>query len=303
MLLAALLVNLVLVVPLSTTIEIAPGVDMPRVNLGTCCGSEVANAFPIWWSAGGRGVDTAYDYGKEVPGGKQTELRDAIAQVGAPREALFITTKIRAGLDPKHGLKACVGLDEHYALKAVAADLDELNVSQVDLVLLHAPCRDDATNAKLWSGLEQALAQNLTRAIGVSNFPKVQLEALLKHSSTKPAVQQCQMSMAHQEDEMLQYCREQGITFEAYGGMRGCPFDDSQVRSIAMGHGVDVSQVCLRWILQKGAAFAAGLGSNVSNMPFYAEDNLDLYDFELTVDEMKTLNAKGEQISSCAQGV
>ena len=68
-------------------------------------------------------------------------------------------------------------------------DLAELNVSKVDLVLLHAPCHSDKTNAKLWQGLEQALAQNLTRAIGVSNYAKDQLAALLKVGA--PVTLQC----------------------------------------------------------------------------------------------------------------
>ena len=262
--------------PIAPTIEIAPGVAMPRINLGTCCGSEATNSFPAWWKAGGRGVDTAFDYGKEVPGGKETDLRNAIAKVGAPRDSLFITTKIRAGLDALHGLKLCIGLDAEYALNAVKKDLVELNVSQVDLVLLHAPCKSDATNAKLWQGLEQALATNLTRAIGVSNYPKKQLGALLAQATTKPAVQQCQMSMAQQEDEMLQYCAEQGIVFEAYEAMRACPFSNPQVQSIAAGHGVGVSQVCLRWVLQKGAVFAVGLGANATEMPEYSKENLAL---------------------------
>jgi len=287
---------------LTPTIEIAPGVVAPRINLGTCCGSEVTNSFPIWWAAGGRGVDTAMDYGKEVSGGKQSEVRDAIASVGASREDVFITTKIRAGLDPFHGAKLCIGLDADYALKAVVADLAELNVTQVDLVLLHAPCHSDATNAKLWQGLEQAHARNLTRAIGVSNFPKPQLAALLEQATVKPAVQQCQLSMANQEDEMLAYCAAQGITFEAYGALRGCPFADAKVGAIAEAHGVGVSQVCLRWILQRGAMFAAGLGDNITNMPEYAHANLDLYSFELSADEMKVLDASGQQIGSCAQG-
>ena len=63
------------------TVEIAPGVDMPQVNLGTCCGSEATDAFPVWFSAGGRGVDTALDYGKEVPGGTQAELGAALAEM------------------------------------------------------------------------------------------------------------------------------------------------------------------------------------------------------------------------------
>lgn len=200
---------------LPPTVQIAPGVVMPRINLGTCCGSKVANAFPAWYNAGGRGVDTAFDYGKEVPGGKETDLHKAIVRSGAPRSSLFITTKIRAGLDVLHGGKFCIGLNAKYALDAVKADLAELNVTQVDLVLLHAPCNSDATNAKLWKGMEQALASNLTRSIGVSNYPKKQLAALLAQATTKPAVNQCQMSMANQETEMLQYCAEQGIVFEA----------------------------------------------------------------------------------------
>jgi diketogulonate reductase-like aldo/keto reductase len=152
--------------PIVPTVDIAPGVAMPRINLGTCCGSTVADAFPDWWAAGGRGVDTAYDYGKEVPGGKQTDLAKAIKRVGAPRDSVFITTKIRAGLDIAHGGPLCIGLDAAYAVSAIKADLAELNVSRVDLVLLHAPCVEAGTNAKLWLGMELALAMNLTRAIG-----------------------------------------------------------------------------------------------------------------------------------------
>ena len=107
--------------PIAPTVKIAPGVAMPRINLGTCCGSKVTSAFPAWYAAGGRGVDTAFDYGKEVPGGKQTDLSKAIAAAGAPRGSLFITTKIRAGLDVLHGGPLCIGLDAEYALKAVKA--------------------------------------------------------------------------------------------------------------------------------------------------------------------------------------
>jgi len=287
---------------ITSTIEIAPGVSMPRINLGTCCGSEATNAFPAWFGAGGHGVDTAYDYGKEVPGGKETELSAAISKVGASRDALFITTKIRAGLDILHLGPLCVGLNADYAYRAVVADLAELNVSHVDLVLLHAPCRSDSTNAKLWQGLERALASNLTRSIGVSNFNKKQLGALISTANVKPAVNQCQMSMANQEDEMLQYCAEQGIVFEAYSAMRGCPFSNPDVQQIAAAHGVGVSQVCLRWVLQKGAMMAVGLGSNATKMPSYAKEDLDLYGFELSADEMTTLSATGTQIGQCAQG-
>jgi len=169
-------------------------------------------------------------------------------------------------------------------------------------VLLHAPCASDATNAKLWRGLEAALAQNLTRAIGVSNFDKARLGALLKVAATKPAVNQCQMSMAHQEREMLEYCAEKGIVFEAYAAMRGCPFSDPRVQRVAAAHGVGASQVCLRWVLQTGAAMAVGLGKNESRMRSYAREDLGIFGFELSADDMATLSATGTQIKSCAPG-
>ena len=86
--------------------------------------------------------------------------------------------------------------------------------------------------------------------------------------------------------------------------MRGCPFSDPKVQGIASTHGVGVAQVCLRWVLQKGAVMAIGLGSNASQMAEYAKSNLDLYGFELAADEMAVLDAAGSPIrgGSCAQG-
>ena len=135
-------------------------------------------------------MDTALDYGKECPGGKQSELGAAIVKAGVARSSVFITTKIRAGLDISHGGPLCIGASAAYALKQVQQDVAELNVTQVDLVLLHAPCLEASHNLLLWQGLEQALAMNLTRAIGVSNYKVKNLQALQAKAKTKPAVNQ-----------------------------------------------------------------------------------------------------------------
>ena len=113
---------------------------------------------------------------------------------------------------------------------------------------------------------------------------------------------QCQFSVDHQDDDTLAYCAAQGVQYEAYEAMNGCPFSNADVQKVASDHGVGVSQVCLRWVLQKGAIMAVGLGGNASKMAAYSKENLDLYGFELSADEMKTLDAKGEQIGSCEQG-
>ena len=105
-----------------------------------------------------------------------------------------------------------------------------------------------------------------------------------------------------QEREMLEYCAEKGIVFEAYAAMRGCPFSDPRVQRVAAAHGVGASQVCLRWVLQTGAAMAVGLGKNESRMRSYAREDLGIFGFELSADEMATLSATGTQIKSCAPG-
>ena len=74
--------------------------------------------------------------------------------------------------------------------------------------------------------------------------------------------------------------------------MRGCDFSDADINAIADHHGVEVAQVCLRWILQHGAILAVGLGENATNIPSFAATNLDLFSFELDDEEMATLDAK-----------
>ena len=284
------------------TVEIASGVYMPKVNLGTCCGSEATNSWPLWYAAGGRGVDTALDYGKECPGGKQSELGAAITKSGAPRDQVFITTKIRAGLDIAHGGPACLFQSADHALSQVKQDISELGVSQLDLVLLHAPCLSTSSNLKLWQGLEQALAQNLTRAIGVSNYNKKQLAALMAAGAkVKPSVNQCHLSISHHADDDIAYCKEQGIVYEAYEAMQGCPFTDAKTQSIAKAHGTGVSNVCLRYVIEKGAVIAVGLGSNQTKMPSYAAGNLDIFGFNLTADEMTYLDGLAANKTSTAE--
>jgi len=232
--------------------------------------------------------------GKECPGGKQSELAAAMTKAGVPREEIFITTKIRAGLDIAHGGPLCLFASADHALAQVKEDIKELNVTQLDLVLLHAPCITTDKDYALWQGLEQALDLNLTRAIGVSNYNAKQLDGLLKKAKHKPSVNQCHLSIGTHDDEGIAYCQKQGITYEAYQAVAGCPFHDAKVQAIAASHSTGVSQVCLRWVLQRGAVLAAGLGSNLTHMPQYAAENLDLYGFNLTDAEMTYLSSLNE---------
>ena len=280
---------------------------MPEVNLGTCCGSDVNMALPLWLAAGGRGVDTAYDYGgvlrgglhKFVPGGLQSDIRAIVRDFAEP---VFITTKVPAGLgvlmQPNLLGDSCAAVSHGardlgaLVLAQVHSDLQELGVAQLDLVLLHAPCANRTDNVRLWRGLELAHERGLARAIGVSNYDAADLQHLLQHARMAPAVNQCPMSLTHHDDAAIAFCAAHGITFESFGAMRGCPFDHPEAQAIAARHGVTVGQVCLRWVLQRGAVLATGLGTrDCARVAEHARTNMDLFGFTLSADEMAALAA------------
>jgi diketogulonate reductase-like aldo/keto reductase len=196
--------------PFMPTVEIAPGIEMPALSLGTCCGSSPSVGLAPWLTAGGLGVDTAYDYSD------QTVIARILASTGTKRESLFITSKIPAGFG---GPKDCSGGAEQ-AMATVKTNLEQLNTTYIDLVLLHKPCHSAAENNALWKGLEQAKSSGLVRAIGVSNYKAKDLMAL---QGTVPAVNQCLMSVSLHDDATISYCQAHNITYEAYEARRPFP--------------------------------------------------------------------------------
>jgi len=165
----------------------------------------------------------------------------------------------------------------------------------VDLVLLHAPCRykhrlDGARrDAALWAGMQTVLAQNLTRSVGVSNYNSDDLKAIAS-VGVAPAVNQCRMNLASHDDATIAYCKANGIAYEAYDVMKGCPFSDPTVTSIADSHGVSAAQVCLRWTLEKDCIMATGTGSDPGKAGTYAKEDLDIYGFALSAEEVAQLD-------------
>jgi len=272
--------------PAGKTVTLNNGVVMPSINLGTCCGSKPSVGLQPWLDAGGVGIDTAYDYHD------QTDIASVIHGTSAPkRESLFFTTKIPAGFGTKDDCKA----DPSIAVNYIKENLKELGVVYVDLALVHRPCQPHQTsdpvaaNNALWKGMQQALALNLTRAIGVSNYAKADLEAL-DTSAVVPAVNQCDMSVEKHDDETIAHCQSKGIIYESYFTMKGCPFDNAVVKQIAAGHNVSAAQVCLRYVLDRGGIIACGTGADSSTVASYAKENLDIYGFALTPAEVTALS-------------
>ena len=276
--------------PVGKTIEIAPGVFMPSMNLGTCCGSDPKAGLPSYLAAGGIGIDTAWDYHD------QADIAVILkAPTTPPRSSLFITTKVPAGF----GNSSDCNADPMIAFNYIKENLKELDVEYVDLALVHRPCQakqtsdPTASNNALWKGMQMALAANLTRAIGVSNYAEADLKALDMTTHT-PAVNQASMSLTGgHDDATIAFCQAHSppIVYESYHDMKGCPSTDADVIAIAAAHKVSVYQVCLRWVLDRGAVLAVGTGSDPKTAPAYAKENLDIYGFALTTKEIATLNA------------
>lgn len=260
----------------------------PEILHSHCAPAQIG--LPSWISAGGVGVDTAFDYGD------QATIKKVIAN---HRDSFFITTKVPAGFGQQPG--DC-DADPSVSIGYLKKDLEQLGVDQVDLVLLHAPCQlfrkgkvanATASNNALWQGLKTALDQNLTRAIGVSNYNSDVLGVLV---GPVPSVNQCEMSIngsfgqAGHDDKTIAYCQQKGIVYESYGAMKGCPFSDKKTMDIAASYKKSVAQVCLRWVLDRGAIIASGTGSDPATAPEYAKENLDIFDFSLKKEEIAYLN-------------
>eukprot|EP00038_Savillea_parva_P020013 m.30218 g.30218 ORF g.30218 m.30218 type:complete len:331 (-) comp4680_c0_seq1:145-1137(-) len=282
-------------------VQLNDGHMMPAISLGTCCGSDPKVGLMSWIQAGGVGVDTSIDYGDEGT------IGSILKQNNVARKDVYITTKVTAGCGRQ---QSDCGTDPETTLASVNQSLSNLGLDYIDLMLLHRPCQQfsqkcsiapklqnctgpnpiadpTASNNALWQGLAKAQALGLVKSIGVSNYNVGELMAL---KGPVPAVNQCEMSIQGYDNFTISYCEQHGIKYESYGAMRGCPFSDPTVASIAATHNVSTAQVCLRWGLQRGAVIATGTGNNATTAGAYAKENLDVFGFTLTPTEMDKLN-------------
>jgi diketogulonate reductase-like aldo/keto reductase len=172
----------------------------------------------------------------------------------------------------------------------VKDDLKQLGLAQADMILLHNPTTK-GENAKQYAQLEQALAIGLTRAIGISDFSKAQVADLLETAKVMPAVNQCEMSVGHHDDENIAFCQANNITYEAWNVLKGCDRTNPTVVAVAQTHNKTTFQVCLRFIVDRGAVMAVGTGSDPSSVASFTKKNLGIFDFKLTTAEMTQLNA------------
>lgn len=255
---------------LADTVEIAPGVHMPRLGLGTykaADGPDVAREVEYGLSLGYRLIDTAALYGNEATIGRV--VRDS----GISRDELFLVTKVW-------------NTDQGYAstLAAFEKSRAALGVEYVDMYLVHWPWPQRMRET--WRAMEEILASGKTRAIGVCNHLPHHLAALAEFATVMPALDQVEFHPRLQQPDLQAACRERGITLQAWAPlMRGKVNDVPLLVALGEAHGKSAAQISIRWVLQKG----------VTTIPKSVHEsriaeNCAVYDFELSADEMQAID-------------
>ena len=243
---------------------------MPMIGLGVgeLSDAETEAAVSAALEAGYRLIDTAAAYGNEAAVGR------AIATSGVPREELFVTTKLATD---DQGFQS--------SQDALKASLDRLGLDYVDLYLIHWPAGEQGKYVDSWGGLMSCKGVGNTRSIGVANFHEEHLSNVIDLSFVTPAVNQIELHPMLNQAAMRAVNADRGIITEAYGPLGvGRLLDNQTIVSIAEARGKSPAQVLIRWSIQLGNVVIPR-----SSSPERIKSNLDVFDFELTDDEMATL--------------
>ena len=248
------------------TVTLNNGVEMPILGFGVyqIPPEDTEDAVATALDVGYRLIDTAASYGNEQAVGR------ALRSSGIPRNELFVTTKLWIQNPGEAKAKA-----------AFEGSLTRLGLDHVDLYLIHQPLGDYYS---FWRAMEQIHADGLARAIGVANFFPDRLVDLIEHNEVTPAVDQIEANPFFQRHADQELMRSHGVQLESWGGFaegRNNLFTDPTLTAIGTAHGRSVAQVVLRWLIQRGIVT---IPKSVRRDRM--EQNLDVFDFTLTDDEM-----------------
>jgi 2,5-diketo-D-gluconate reductase A len=244
---------------------------MPVIGLGVgeLSDSETEEAVSAALDAGYRSIDTAAAYGNEAAVGR------AVASSGVPREELFVTTKL-----------ATAAQGYQSSQDALAASLERLGLDYVDLYLIHWPAGESGKYIDSWGGLLSLQGGGLTRSIGVANFHEEHLSNIIDLSFVTPVVNQIELHPLLNQAALRAVNAGRGVVTEAYGPLGvGRLLDNPTIVSVAEAHGKTPAQVLIRWSIQLGNVVIPR-----SSSAERVRSNLDVFDFELTDDEMATIN-------------
>lgn len=267
---------------LTDSFVLSNGVKVPCVGYGTYLapnGDVTKNAVLEALKVGYRHVDTAFAYGNEEAVG------EGIKASGIARDEIFVTTKHWVTMR---------GYEK--ATEAIDISLKNLGLDYLDLYLIHWPCVEKVSpdwkeiNAGTWKAFEDAYKSGKIRAIGVSNFQKKHYDALAEMCEIKPMVNQIEFHPGYTQMDTVNYSKEQGMLVQAFSPLGcGAVLSDETLAKIAAKYGKSVAQVCLRFVLQSGLNV---LTKSVT--PSRILENTQIFDFELSAEDMATIAAMPE---------
>lgn len=259
------------------TVMLNSGYEMPIYGIGTysLTGETCVESITAALNSGVRLIDTAYMYHNEESVG------EAVRNSDIPREEIFVITKLYPNQfsNPE---------------EAIEEALNKLNIDYIDMMLLHHP---GAGDVEAYLAMEKAVADGKIRSIGLSNWYIEELEEFLPQVNITPALVQNEIHPYYQENDVIPYIQNHGIVVQGWYplGGRGHTAEllgDNVISEIAAAHGKSSAQVILRWNLQKGVVVIPG-----SSNPDHIQENTELFDFELTAEEMERIGAldRGEK--------
>ena len=254
------------------------GVKMPQLGYGVYqvtkeeCERCVLDALQV----GYRSIDTAQSYFNEE------EVGSALQKSGIPRKEIFLTTKV------------CIEHYEYVQAKAsVMESMDKLQTDYLDLCLLHQPFSD---YYGAWRALEELYREGKIRAIGVSNFYPDRLVDIASFADISPMVNQVETHPFNQQKTAKEYMDKYGVQIEAwapFGEGRGGLFENEILKTIGAKYGKTSAQVMLRWHLQRGV-IVIPKSVHIERM----KENLDVFDFTLSDEDMKIISGMDKRESS-----
>jgi 2,5-diketo-D-gluconate reductase A len=253
------------------TVTLKNGVEMPILGFGVfqIPDDQTEQAVSDALAAGYRSIDTAASYLNEEAVGR------AIRSSGIAREDMFITTKVWVQ-----------DAGEANTKRAFERSLQRLGVDYLDLYLIHQPFGDYYSE---WRAMQDLHREGRIRAIGVANFPMDRLIDLIDQNEVIPAVNQIETHPFHQRTEEHALMRGWGVQHEAWAQFaegRNDLFSNPILSAIGQAHGKSVGQVVLRWLIQRGIVVIPK-----SVRPDRMRENLDVFDFELSDEEMARIAA------------
>lgn len=262
------------------SIKLKDGTATPQIGLGLWQVKDQAEfdtAFTAAVEAGYRHFDSAQAYDNEHM------LGEAWKKSGLKREDIFITTKI-----------AVSNFGHKHALESFEESLKNLQTEYVDLLLLHFPVT--LLRKKSWTALEEIKAAGKAKSIGVSNYTERHLDEMKDYAKEMPAINQVELHVFLQQPELLQHCQRLDIAVEAYSPLAHAQAgaDEPLLQRLAEKYGKTYAQIMLRWCLQKGLIV---LPKSVT--PSRIQENIEIFDFELSHQDMQDLAKLDRDLRTC----